>query len=219
MFLFWIFCNHFSFILSHLTCIVWPGYPAIKFVEVFRDGKSWKFYSSVLTSSTQLQRVNFHVVDWTRTAAKCREMENARARRAKVLPSIVKYVDVVILAAWAPQGPPYHNFSFIPRRPEWLLFSIWCFRTLLSHIARWAPSHLGSITASWAPVPVRQSGRIIMLLPRPHNHSLPPSFLSHTELRKLACFPRASFVLINPHFTHFLTKLSYTSASERELNR
>ena len=43
MFLFWIFCNHFSFISSHLTCIVWPGYPAIKFVGVFRDGKSWKF--------------------------------------------------------------------------------------------------------------------------------------------------------------------------------
>ena len=43
MFLFLIFCNHFSFISSHLTCIVWPEYPAIKFVGVFRDGKSWKF--------------------------------------------------------------------------------------------------------------------------------------------------------------------------------
>ena len=39
-----------------------------------------------------MQRVIFHVDDWPRTAAKCREMENARTRRAKrVLLSIVKY--------------------------------------------------------------------------------------------------------------------------------
>ena len=39
----------------------------------------------MLSSSTELQRWSFHVVERTRTTAKCTRMKNARAGRAKVL--------------------------------------------------------------------------------------------------------------------------------------
>ena len=45
----------------------------------------------MLTSSTQLQNMSFHVVERTRTSSKCQKMKNARAKRAKILFFIVKY--------------------------------------------------------------------------------------------------------------------------------
>ena len=48
----------------------------------------------MLTSSTQLRNMSFHVVGWTRTAAKCTKMKNARAKRAKLLFFIVKYANL-----------------------------------------------------------------------------------------------------------------------------
>ena len=47
----------------------------------------------MLTSSTQLQNRPFHVVERTRTSSKCQKMKNARAKRAKILFSIVKYAN------------------------------------------------------------------------------------------------------------------------------
>ena len=47
----------------------------------------------MLTSSTQLQNRSFHVVvERTRTSAKCQKIKYARAKRAKILFFIVKYV-------------------------------------------------------------------------------------------------------------------------------
>ena len=48
----------------------------------------------VLTSSTQLQNRSFHVVERTRTSSKCQKMKNTRAKRAKILFSIVKYANL-----------------------------------------------------------------------------------------------------------------------------
>ena len=48
----------------------------------------------MLTSSTQLQNWSFHVVERTRTSSKCQKMKNARAKRAKILFSFVKYANL-----------------------------------------------------------------------------------------------------------------------------
>ena len=48
----------------------------------------------MLTSSTQLQNRSFHVVERTRTSAKCQKMKDARAKRAKILFFIVKYANL-----------------------------------------------------------------------------------------------------------------------------
>ena len=48
---------------------------------------------------TQLQNKSFHVVERTRTAAKCTKMKNARAKRAKVLFFAAKYANCDVLVA------------------------------------------------------------------------------------------------------------------------
>jgi len=48
----------------------------------------------MLTSSTQLQNMSFHVVERTRTSSKCQKMKYARAKRAKILFFIVKYANL-----------------------------------------------------------------------------------------------------------------------------
>ena len=56
-----------------------------------------RFQSGDLSSSvtsTEPQNKSFHVVDRTRTAAKCTKMKNARAKRAKLLIFIVKYANL-----------------------------------------------------------------------------------------------------------------------------
>ena len=42
----------------------------------------------MLRSSTQLQKRSFHVMERTRTSARCLKMKNARAKRAKLLFSL-----------------------------------------------------------------------------------------------------------------------------------
>ena len=44
--------------------------------------------------STQLQNRSFHVVERARTSTKCQNMKNARAKRAKILFSIVNYANL-----------------------------------------------------------------------------------------------------------------------------
>ena len=48
----------------------------------------------MLTSFTQLQNRSFQVVERTRTSSKCQKMRIARAKRAKILFSIVKYANL-----------------------------------------------------------------------------------------------------------------------------
>ena len=50
---------------------------------------------SMLTSSTQLQNRSFHVAERTRKSTKCQKIKNARAKRAKILFFIVKYVFII----------------------------------------------------------------------------------------------------------------------------
>ena len=48
----------------------------------------------MITSSTQLQIMSFHVVERTRTSIKCQKTKSARAKRAKILFFIVKYANL-----------------------------------------------------------------------------------------------------------------------------
>ena len=48
----------------------------------------------MLTSSTHLQNWSIHVVERTRTSAKCQKMKYARAKRAKILFFIAKYANL-----------------------------------------------------------------------------------------------------------------------------
>jgi len=48
----------------------------------------------MLTSSTQLQKRLFRVVERTRTTSKCQKMKYTRAKRAKTLFFIVKYANL-----------------------------------------------------------------------------------------------------------------------------
>ena len=50
----------------------------------------------MLSSSTQLQNRSFHVVESTRMSLKCQKMKNARAKRAKIVCSIVKFAIQVV---------------------------------------------------------------------------------------------------------------------------
>ena len=67
----------------------------------FRDKTKSNICHHMLTSSTQL-----HVVERTRTSAKCPKMKNARAKRAKRLFYVIKYANL-----WR---------SFCRRRRGWL---------------------------------------------------------------------------------------------------
>ena len=49
----------------------------------------------MLTSSTQLQKRSFHVIERTRTSSKCQKIKNARVKRAKILFFIVKYANLL----------------------------------------------------------------------------------------------------------------------------
>ena len=79
----------------------------------------------MLTSSTQLQKRSFHVIERTRTSSKCQKMKNARAKRAKILFSIVQYTNlwgfccrrgceelIVFLQIWKPQFLSVVQFPF-----------------------------------------------------------------------------------------------------------
>ena len=53
-----------------------------------------KICHHMLTSFTQFQNMSFHVVERTTTSSKCQKMKYARAKRANILFSIVKYADL-----------------------------------------------------------------------------------------------------------------------------
>ena len=58
----------------------------------------------MLTSYTQLQNGSFHVVERTRTSSKCQKMKNVRAKRAKIVFSIVKYANLWGFCCRRPRG-------------------------------------------------------------------------------------------------------------------
>ena len=61
----------------------------------FRDKKTkLNICHHMVTSFAQLQNRSFHVVERTRTSAKCPKMKTARAKRAKLLFFIVKYANL-----------------------------------------------------------------------------------------------------------------------------
>ena len=71
------------------------NYPGIKLEPALgksEDKKKTKINicHDMLTSSSQMQNRSFHVVGRTRTSSKCQKMKNARAKRAKILFSLVK---------------------------------------------------------------------------------------------------------------------------------
>ena len=73
----------------------------------------------MLTSSTQLQNRSFHVVERTRTSSKCQKMKYARAKRAKILFSIVKYANLWDFCCRRRRGclrtVPTNSKVFLPR--------------------------------------------------------------------------------------------------------
>ena len=70
------------------------NYPGIKLEPAIRDKTKFNICHHMFTSSTQLQKRSFHVVETTRRSAKCRKMKNARAKRAKLFFFVVKYANL-----------------------------------------------------------------------------------------------------------------------------
>ena len=70
--------------------------PGIKLEQAHKGHNKTKLNicHHMLTSSTQLQNMSFHVVERTRTSSNCQKMKYARAKRAKILFSIVKYANL-----------------------------------------------------------------------------------------------------------------------------
>ena len=83
------FCNHFTCKM----CFDLPGIKLEPAPQIRRQ--NWTF---VIVCSRrppmQLPNWSFHVVERTRTSAKCLKMKNARAKRAKLLFLIVKYANL-----------------------------------------------------------------------------------------------------------------------------
>jgi len=84
------FCNHSSVIHCHYACKMCYNYPGTKLEPALQKSN---ICHHILTSSTQLQNRSFHVVERTRTSAKCQKTKNARAKHAKLLFVIVKYAN------------------------------------------------------------------------------------------------------------------------------
>ena len=59
------------------------NYPGIKLEPALGTKTKLNICHHMLTSSTQLQNMLFHVVEKTRTSAKCQKMKYPRAKRAK----------------------------------------------------------------------------------------------------------------------------------------
>ena len=80
------FCNNFAVIQSHYARKMCSNYPGFKLEPaLLRQQNKIEHCHRMFTSSTQLQNRSFHVVERTKTSAKCRKMKNARAKRAKIL--------------------------------------------------------------------------------------------------------------------------------------
>ena len=75
------------------------NYPGIKlepalFLRFWDNKAKLNICHHKATSSTQLQNRSFHVVERTWTSAKCEKINNARAKRAKLLFFVVKYANL-----------------------------------------------------------------------------------------------------------------------------
>ena len=90
------FCNHFSIIQSQPMlekCVL--NILELNWKQRLRHNKTkLNICHHMLTSSTQLvlQNRSFHVEERTRTSGKCPKMKYAGAKRANLLPFIVKFV-------------------------------------------------------------------------------------------------------------------------------
>ena len=95
-------CTFVSAIISQLFRVIMFAKYALTILELnwnkrFRDNKTKLnvICHHLLTSSTQqLQNRSFHVAERTRMCAKCQNVKNARAKRAKLLFFIVKYANL-----------------------------------------------------------------------------------------------------------------------------
>ena len=78
-----------SIIFDYSKSFDWQNVNQLSLVEaVWRWKKKSTICYNELTSSIQLQNTSFHVVERTRTTAKCTQIENARAKRAKLFTTI-----------------------------------------------------------------------------------------------------------------------------------
>ena len=75
--------------IFQLFKVIMPEKCALTILDLNRNQRL-NICHHMLTSSTQLQKRSFHVIERTRTSSKCQKMKNARAKRAKILFSIVK---------------------------------------------------------------------------------------------------------------------------------
>ena len=75
----------------------------------------------MLPSSTQLQNRSFHVVERTRMSSKCQKLKNARAKRAKILFSIVKYANLWVFCCRRRRGcfSPLIRHDFLNYAISW----------------------------------------------------------------------------------------------------
>ena len=125
------FCDYFLIILSSLACKMWTSKSqnSIGVSSFEMNLKKFSTCCRMCTLSIQLQNGSFHVVERTRTLAKCKKWKNARAKRANLLFLIVKYAKL-----WR---TCYHNLStlyfFIERRGLTFLNSL----TAPLRVARW----------------------------------------------------------------------------------
>ena len=74
----------------------------------------------MLTSSTRPQDRSSHVVERTRTSSKCQKMKNARAKRAKILFSIVKYANLWGSCCRRRRGCLSSLIQWTTRYPLWI---------------------------------------------------------------------------------------------------
>ena len=77
-----IYCDDYCSLSSRAAVQIWISH-------IFHN-----IFHHMLTSSKQQQNKSFHVVERTRTSAKCPKMKNARAKRAKLFFSIFKYANL-----------------------------------------------------------------------------------------------------------------------------
>ena len=88
-------CNWFSIIQIYYTCKCVKTFLELNWNQRLRDKQiKLNICHHMLTLSLQLQNRSFHVVERTRTSAKCLKMKNARAKRAKLLFFIFKYANL-----------------------------------------------------------------------------------------------------------------------------
>ena len=90
---------HISAIIFQLFKVIMPEKCTLTSQELNWNQTKLNICPHMLTSSTQLQKRSFHVIERTRMSSKCQKMKNARAKRAKILFFIVKYANCGVFVA------------------------------------------------------------------------------------------------------------------------